>query len=195
MSQFPDVRFLLGVAAPAQFPEDVGWEMAVAGKSNCGKSSAINAVLARKSLARTSRTPGRTQLFNYFEIEPGKRLVDLPGYGHAKVPDATRATWGPLGAALATRDSFAALLLIVDSRRGVGELDLALLDWADLPATSVHVLLSKSDKFGRGQGHIALREARVALAGRASSQLFSALKGDGLEEARATVKRWLATAK
>jgi GTP-binding protein len=194
MSLFPSVRFMLGVAAPAQFPADVGWEMAVAGKSNSGKSSAINSLLARKSLARTSRTPGRTQLFNYFELVPGKRLVDLPGYGHAEVRAATRATWGPLGAALRERKSFSALLLTVDTRRGVSDMDLALLDWADLPASAMHVLLSKSDKFGRAQGLSVMRDAQATLAGRASCQLFSALKGAGLEEARSVLQRWVGEA-
>jgi GTP-binding protein len=192
LSLFPKVQFLTSVAAPGQFPPDSGWEVAVAGRSNSGKSTAINAVLARKGMARTSRTPGRTRLYNYFELEPGKRLVDLPGYGHAEVNAATRATWGPLGEALLERQSFAALLVVIDSRRGVSELDLGLLEWAGRPEAVTHVLLSKSDKLPSGQARQALTEARAALAGRASCQLFSALKGTGLEDARAVLKRWIA---
>ena len=191
MSQFPQVQFIKSVAAPGQFPPDVGVEIAVAGRSNAGKSSAINALLARKGMARTSRTPGRTRLYNYFELAPGRRLVDLPGYGHASVNAATRASWDPLGQALQARRSFLALLLIVDIRRGVGELDIAMLDWAGCSPEATHVLLAKADKLPRGQSLAALRAAERALAGRASCQLFSALKGSGLEEGRAVLRRFL----
>lgn len=191
MSQFPDVQFLLSVAAPGQFPPDEGWEVAVAGRSNAGKSSAINALLARKNLARTSRTPGRTQLYNYFQLAPGRRMVDLPGYGHASVHAAVRETWGPLGEALRRRRSFGALLLVVDCRRGVGELDLALLEWAGRPAECVHVLLAKADKLPRGQALQALRAAEAELQGLGSCQLFSAHKGTGLDDARAVLRRWM----
>lgn len=191
MSQFPDVQFLTSVAAPGQFPPDSGWEVAVAGRSNSGKSSAINALLARKGLARTSRTPGRTQLYNYFSLSSGRRMVDLPGYGHASVPSAIRATWGPLGDALLQRHSFAALLLVVDSRRGVGDLDIGLLEWAGRPPQYVHVLLSKADKLAHGQSLKVLRDSQIALAPYGSCQLFSAHKGTGLEEGRAVLRRWM----
>ena len=190
MSLFPDVQFQKSVALPPQFPPDRGWEVAVAGRSNCGKSSAINALLSRKGLARTSRTPGRTQLYNYFDLAPGRRLVDLPGYGHASVRAAIRETWGPLGEALRQRQSFAALLLVIDSRRGVGEQDLGLLEWAARPPERTHVLLSKSDNLPKGQALQALREAKAALDGIASVQLFSAHDGSGLDEARAVLSRW-----
>ena len=190
MSLFPQVQFQKSVALPGQFPPDRGWEVAVAGRSNCGKSSAINALLMHGGLARTSRTPGRTQLYNYFDLAPGLRLVDLPGYGHAKVPVAIRETWGPLGEALRQRQSFAALLLVVDSRRGVGDLDLGLLEWAGRPPETTHVLLSKSDKLARGQSMKALRESAAALDGIASVQLFSAHSGAGLDEARKVLLRW-----
>lgn len=191
LSQFPEASFLTSVAAPPQFPPDQGLEVAVAGRSNAGKSSAINALLGRKGLARTSNTPGRTQLYNYFHLGPGARLVDLPGYGHAKVPVATRATWGPLGETLRQRESFSALLLVVDIRRGVGEMDLGLLDWADRTPERVHVLLTKADKLPRGQALSALKLAGEALEGRASVQLFSAPKGTGLEEARGLLRTWI----
>jgi GTP-binding protein len=195
MSQFPAVQFQTSVAAPGQFPPDSGWEVAVAGRSNCGKSSAINALLGRKGLARTSRTPGRTQLYNYFTLAPGKRMVDLPGYGHASVPAAIRQTWGPLGDALRERASFQALLLVVDSRRGVGDLDIALLEWAARPPERTHILLSKADKLPSGQAIAALREAKVVLDGRATCQLFSAHKGTGLDEVRGVLRRWMQTSK
>jgi len=161
----------------------------VAGRSNAGKSSAINALLAQKGLARTSRTPGRTQLFNYFQLAPGRRLVDLPGYGHAAVTAATRASWGPLGEALRRRRSFAALLLVVDVRRGIGEQDLAMLAWAARPPAATHVLLAKVDKLPRSAARDALREAQQVLAQSASCQLFSAHDGGGVEEARAVLSR------
>jgi GTP-binding protein len=195
MSQFPKVQFMKSVAAPGQFPPDEGWEVAMAGRSNAGKSSAINALLARKGLARTSRTPGRTQLYNYFELEPGLRMVDLPGYGHAAVNAKTRETWGPLGEALRQRHSFAALMVVVDCRRGVGEMDLDLLAWAARPADCTHVLLSKSDKLPRAQAQQVLRESRASLAGRASCQLFSAHDGEGLEEGRGVLLRFMRSRK
>lgn len=191
MSQFPDVQFLTSVAQPGQFPPDSGWEVAVAGRSNAGKSSAINAILGRKGLARTSRTPGRTQLYNYFELAPGRRMVDLPGYGHASVNAATRATWGPLADTLRQRASFQALLLVVDVRRGVGKMDLGMLQWAGRPASNVHVLLAKADKLPRGQAQTALRQAQAALQGLGGVQLFSAHEGTGLNEARGVLRGWM----
>lgn len=163
----------------------------MAGRSNAGKSSAINALLGRKSMARTSRTPGRTRLYNYFTLGPERRMVDLPGYGHAAVDAHTRASWGPLGEALRARASFDALILVVDIRRGVGELDLAMLEWAGRPASHAHVLLAKADKLPRAQALAALRGATDALEGQASVQLFSALKGSGLEEGRSWLRHWM----
>jgi GTP-binding protein len=189
VSHFPAVEFLKSVALPSQFPEDTGREIAVAGRSNAGKSSAINALLARKGMARTSRTPGRTQLYNYFQLAPGQRLVDLPGYGHAKVNAAIRDSWGPLGEALVQRRSFTALLVVVDIRRGIGDLDLAMLDWADRGPAAMHVLLAKADKVPHGQRARALRAAEQVLAGRASCHLFSAHSGMGLDEGRAVLRR------
>jgi GTP-binding protein len=195
VSQFPDVQFIKSVALPGQFPPDTGWEVAMAGRSNAGKSSAINALLGRSGLARTSRTPGRTRLYNYFELAPGKRLVDLPGYGHASVRAETRESWGPLGDALLERESFGAMILVVDVRRGVGELDLGMIEWAGLPPEALHVLLTKADKLPSGQAKKALRDAETALAGQASCQLFSALKGTGLEDGRSALRRLMASEK
>jgi GTP-binding protein len=195
MSQFPDVEFLKSVAAPGQFPPDQGWEVAVAGRSNSGKSSAINALLSRKGLARTSRTPGRTRLYNYFTLAPNRRMVDLPGYGHASVRAEIRETWGPLGEALLERESFRAVIVVVDCRRGVGDLDLALIDWAGKSPENVHVLLAKADKLPSGQAKAAFKEAQQALAGIASCQLFSAHAGTGLDEGRAVLRKWMAGAK
>src|SRR5512134_139275 len=116
--QFPNVRFLLSVASAAQFPEDSGREVAFAGRSNAGKSSAINAIMARNGLARTSKTPGRTRLLNFFEVEPGQRIVDLPGYGYATAPPPERKQWTDLINTLPQRECLSGLFLIIDIRRG-----------------------------------------------------------------------------
>ena len=190
MSRFHEVRFLLSAAAPVQFPQDVGAEVAFAGRSNAGKSSAINAITGRRGLARTSKTPGRTRLLNFFELSPSRRLIDLPGYGYASGPEAERRAWVPLIEALRGRASLKGLFVIVDSRRGVTVADEALLAWA-APGQRVHVLLSKADKLNRSEAAAALRAAAATLAGRATAQLFSALKGTGIEQAQDTLAAWL----
>ena len=190
MSRFSQVQFLVSAASAAQFPADVGTEVGFVGRSNAGKSSALNAIAQRQGLARTSKTPGRTQLLNFFELAPEKRLVDLPGYGYAQVTAAQRRAWVPLIEALHERQSLRGLFVIVDARRGVGAGDEELLAWAG-PGRLVHVLLAKCDKLSRGEALGALRGAQAALGGRASVQLFSALKGTGVAEARETLEGWL----
>jgi len=190
VGRFSQARFLISAAAPAQFPADSGAEVAFVGRSNAGKSSAINALTERKSLARTSKTPGRTRLLNFFELAPLQRLVDLPGYGYASGPVAERQMWKPLIEALRTRRSLRGLFMIVDARRGVMEGDEALLSWAG-PSVPLHVLLSKVDKLTRTEGAQALSAARTALGDRASVQLFSAVTKTGLEEAQRLLQAWL----
>ena len=192
MSRFPNVAFMLSAAAPAQFPADAGVEIAFAGRSNAGKSTAINSIVARNGLARTSKTPGRTRLLNYFSVGDG-RIVDLPGYGYAEGPREERAAWGPLIDSLRVRESLRGLFLVVDSRRGVGEYDLQLIHWADPGVRLVHVLLSKADKLTRSEGVKVLKEAEAALEGMATVQLFSALRRTGVEEAQQKLADWLAT--
>ena len=191
MSRFPDVGFLISAAAPAQFPPDSGAEVAFAGRSNAGKSTAINAIIGRHGLARTSKTPGRTRLLNFFAVGTG-RIVDLPGYGYAAGPREERAAWGPLIDALRTRDSLKGLFLVADSRRGVLEPDLDLINWAQPELRPVHVLLSKADKLTRSESQQALAVARRVLAPGVSLQLFSALKRVGIEEAQDKLAQWLA---
>ena len=136
--------------AAGSFGDDSGYEVAIAGRSNSGKSSALNAIVRNQGLARTSRTPGRTQAVNMFELEPGRRIVDLPGYGHANVPAAVRAAWARLmDAYFAERESLSGLLIVVDARRGFGESDEAMLAYALARGIPSHVLLSKADKLGR----------------------------------------------
>ena len=193
MSHYPRAQFLISADAPAGFGDDSGAEVAFAGRSNSGKSSAINAIVQRRDLARTSKTPGRTQLVNFFELKPGRRLVDLPGYGYAQVPPAMRAHWGRLMQAYFTaRESLAGLFVIVDARRGFADSDQAMLDFASARSCSVHVLLSKADKLGRNEGRELLKKTRALLAGRATAQLFSAVSGEGLDAARGALDAMLA---
>ncbi len=195
MSDYPDARFLTSANAPGQFVPDTGSEVAVAGRSNAGKSSAINVIVNRRQFARTSKTPGRTQLVNFFELAPGRRLVDLPGYGFARVAESVRAHWGELlQRYFSERKSLRGLLLVTDIRRGLTDFDqrmLALADSVDLP---VHVLLNKADKLKRGQVATAVLTARRQLGPRATVQAFSALKRDGEREARAALDAFLADA-
>ena len=190
MAAFPNARFLVSAAAPGQYPADWGAEVAFAGRSNAGKSSAINAILGRQGLARTSKAPGRTRLINFFELSPRERIVDLPGYGYASAPESERREWPRLIEALRAREALKGLFVIVDARRGVGEGDQALLEWA-LPRQRVHVLLSKADKLSRSEGRQALAAAAKALGGRATVQLFSAHARAGLDEAQGVLRAWL----
>ena len=190
MTRFGGARFLTSAAAAAQFPADAGAEVAFAGRSNAGKSSAINAIVHHQGLARASKTLGRLRLLHFFELAPMKRLVDLSGYGYASAPEAQRRTWPPLIEALRERTSLRGLFVIVDARRGLTEADLMLLEWAG-GERRVHVLLSKADKLGRGEASAALRAADGLLGGRAGAQLFSALKGTGVREAQDTLTAWL----
>jgi len=189
---FAHAQFLLSVASLAQFPPDRGAEVAFAGRSNAGKSTALNAILGRRALARTSKTPGRTRLLNYFALDAERRIVDLPGYGYAKVSERERLGWEPLLARLRERSSLRGLFLIVDSRREVGPLDFALIDWAD--RVPVHVLLAKSDKLNRSEAARALRSAEATLeasGARPTVQLFSAVSGDGVAAAERVLREWL----
>lgn len=192
MSQYPDAKFLLSANQPSQFVPDEGTEIAFAGRSNAGKSSAINVIINRRQFARTSKTPGRTQLVNFFHLAEGKRLVDLPGYGFAKVAEAIRAHWGELlQTYFEERQSLQGLFLIVDIRRGITDFDeqmLALAGSADLP---VHILLTKADKLKRGPAINTLLRVRKEIGKAASVQLFSALSRQGAEEARETLAKFL----
>ncbi len=192
MSAYPGARFLTSAARPAQFVPDTGREVAFAGRSNAGKSSAINTLVQRRALARTSRTPGRTQLINFFELDPGRRLVDLPGYGYANVPERVRRQWGTLmDAYFRQRASLGGLFLIMDVRRPLTPFDRQMLAWADAAGCGVHVLLTKADKLSRNQGQKALAAVRRELVPGTGVQLFSALKGTGAGEARQALERLL----
>lgn len=193
MSQYPEAKFVLSADSPAHFPPDSGSEAAFAGRSNAGKSSAINVIVNRRQFARTSKTPGRTQLINFFSLRDDQRLVDLPGYGFARVPDAKRAHWGELlQRYFEQRRSLRGLFLIVDSRRGLSDFDGQMLALAESIEVPVHVLLTKADKLKRGQAQDALREARQNAGGGAAVQLFSATTRAGVDEARRVLGTFLA---
>lgn len=192
MSDYPGARFLTSANAASQFVADDGAEVAVAGRSNAGKSSAINAIVNRRHFARTSKTPGRTQLVNFFELAPGRRLVDLPGYGFARVSDSMRRHWNALlDAYFHQRHSLRGLLLVVDIRRQLTDFDLQMLEFAEAVDLPVHVLLTKADKLRQGEVAAEVRAARLALGDRASVQAFSAPKRRGEAEARAVLNRFL----
>jgi GTP-binding protein len=196
MSSYPHIKFVTSAAEAHQLAPDTGREIAFAGRSNSGKSSAINAILMRAGLARVSRTPGRTQLINFFELAPERRVVDLPGYGFAKVPEKIRLHWLELMEHyFNVRESLVGLMLIVDSRRGLGEQDAAMLEWVLARDRSAHVLLTKSDKLNRRDSQRVLRETIAACADTAvTAQLFSAHAKEGFEDARQVMDRWLAAA-
>lgn len=193
MSTYPLVKFLTSAAKANQLAPDVGREIAFAGRSNAGKSSAINAITERTGLARVSRTPGRTQLINFFEIGPDRRLVDLPGYGFAKVPERIRLAWLELMQHyFNVRESLVGLVLIVDARRGLGPQDAGMLEWLLARDRQAHVLLTKSDKLNRRDAQQVLKETRAACSDTAVTvQLFSAHARVGIDEARSVMDRWL----
>ncbi|RRQ21826.1 ribosome biogenesis GTP-binding protein YihA/YsxC [Thiohalobacter thiocyanaticus] len=192
---YAQTRFLISAAEPRQAPPDSGREVAFAGRSNAGKSSALNAITGQKALARTSKTPGRTQLLNFFQISDTARLVDLPGYGYARVGGDTRARWQrSLAGYLEQRRSLAGLVLLMDIRHPLTDYDRQLLDWAREAGLAVHILLTKADKLKRGAAKAALLQVRRQLETDglpATVQLFSALKKEGLEEVWAVLDAWL----
>jgi GTP-binding protein len=195
MSILSTARFIASAHELAELPPDVGAEVAFAGRSNAGKSSAINALVQRKRLAFVSRTPGRTQTINFFDCGAHRRLVDLPGYGYAAVPQAERAHWGKLIAAyLQGRSSLRGLVVIVDARHPLTPLDRQLLGWHAPSGQPLLVLLTKADKLGRAAAAKSLAAAQDVmprLHPEATIVLFSAIAGTGQRQARAIVDGWL----
>ncbi|MFV0278375.1 MAG: ribosome biogenesis GTP-binding protein YihA/YsxC [Parahaliea sp.] len=191
---YHQAAFLTSAAKFVQCPEDSGWEVAFAGRSNAGKSSAINSLTDSK-LARTSKTPGRTQLINFFALGPDQRLVDLPGYGFAKVPQAIRQEWTrQLETYLQQRRSLRGMVLLMDVRHPLQPFDQQLLDWALAAHMPVHILLTKADKLKRGPAANTLLQVQKQLKPyreRVSVQLFSALKHSGHKELIHVLNAWL----
>jgi GTP-binding protein len=192
-NHYQQTRFLSSAAQDAQLPPDSGREAAFAGRSNCGKSSAINALCQQRRLARTSKTPGRTQTINFFGIAGDTRLVDLPGYGYAKVGASQRRRWqGLIETYLSARRSLQGLILVMDIRHPLTDYDHQMLHWCGHRGLAVHILLTKADKLKKGPALNTLLAVRRELEGRAvSAQIFSALNKTGLDEAYAVLDRWL----
>lgn len=184
-------RFLLSAASPRQFPPPAP-EVAFAGRSNAGKSSALNQLCNQRGLARTSKAPGRTRQINFFELAGGARLADLPGYGYAKVPERVRQGWARLiESYLEGREGLAGIVLIMDARHPMKDFDRQMLDYAGAVNLAVHVLLTKADKLKRGERERSLATVRQELDEGASVQLFSAESGLGVDEARTMLAEWL----
>lgn len=189
-------EFQISAAEPKGFPPAVGAEIAFAGRSNAGKSSALNALCGQKSLARASRTPGRTQLVNFFRIDDARCLVDLPGYGFAKVGIEAKRRWQWLiGAYLAERENLAGVVLMMDVRRPLTDTDAQMVDWCAHAGLRLLVLLTKADKVSRGAAAGAVQKVRRALDGYPAPfevMAFSALKGSGVPEALTVLEDWFA---
>lgn len=196
MPLFQQATFLTTVANLRDLPQDAVREVAFAGRSNAGKSSAINTLAGRVRLAFVSKTPGRTQHLNYFTVAENKYLVDLPGYGYAKAPEEIRAQWeGLIGPYLSQRSPLVGLVVIMDCRRPFTDLDRNLIDWFRPTGRPIHILLSKADKLSRQEQTKVLKAVRIELAnwgeGAYSVQLFSSLKKSGVEEAEKVLAGWL----
>ena len=195
---FQAATFTTSAPSLSQCPDDTGCEVAFAGRSNAGKSSAINTLTRIRGLARISKTPGRTQMINFFAVGEGRRLVDLPGYGYAKVPIAMKIQWDKhLAEYLQERNSLGGLILLMDIRHPLQDYDQQMLNWAAQAGLPAHVLLTKSDKLKRGPAKNMLMTvekrlrdmdpARTLL----SVQTFSSLKKDGLPQLEAQLSHWL----
>lgn len=193
---FKQTQFLLSVASLAQLPADLGTEIAFAGRSNAGKSSAINAITGIKNLARTSKTPGRTQQINFFTINKKSRLVDLPGYGYASVPLQVKKQWQQLlNDYLSSRKSLCGLVLVSDIRTALTDFDREMLDWTFESRLPVYLLLTKVDKLTQSEAHKQLKAVLADLGNIITPNqvlLFSAKKGHGLQKARAYIAQMLA---
>ncbi|MEA2120177.1 ribosome biogenesis GTP-binding protein YihA/YsxC [Halovibrio sp. HP20-50] len=196
---YPTAQFIISAPTLALCPDDTGAEVAFAGRSNAGKSSAINALTQQNALARTSRTPGRTQLINFFSVmnDESRRLVDLPGYGYAKVPESVKLEWQKhLAEYLRNRFSLRGLVLLMDVRHPLTEFDQMMLDYADQREMPVHILLTKADKLKKGPASASLQKVRSRLKeweDMVSVQLFSSLKRDGVDTLSQKLNQWLYT--
>jgi GTP-binding protein len=194
MELFSKAKFFVTVNHLRDLPQHGGKEVAFAGRSNAGKSSAINALANRTRLAFTSKTPGRTQHINFFSLGEDYFLVDLPGYGYAKVPPDVQQHWEHLlSQYLQTRKTLCGLVIIMDARHPLTDLDKQMLEWFATTGKPMHILLTKSDKLSRQQAMQALRDVKLFLSGHfphCSVQLFSSLKKSGLDEANAVIGGW-----
>jgi GTP-binding protein len=195
MSLFQSARYIASAHEHSELPPDTGHEVAFAGRSNAGKSSAINAITARRKLAFVSKTPGRTQTINFFELDHARKLVDLPGYGYASVSQRERAHWATLiSAYLQQRAALTGLVVIADARHPLKPLDLQLIGWYAPSGLPLLVLLTKADKLSQSEGRRTLEHARTDLARiypQGDAQLFSATSGTGVPAAQKILHGWL----
>ena len=197
LPSFERAKFLLSAPSLLQCPSDIGAEVAFVGRSNAGKSSAINALTRNGKLARTSKTPGRTQLLNFFELDEYRRLVDLPGYGYAKVSESIKKEWqAHLTTYLEERASLKGLVLLADVRLPLQDFDLNFIEWAKIGGKPVHLLLTKAHQLKRGPASANLLKImselkQLGLADNLTSQLFSASKKTGLDQLKSQLNQWL----
>lgn len=195
---YQQTRFILGTPDARRAPPDEGVEVAFAGRSNAGKSSALNVLTGQRALARISKAPGRTREINFFEVQEGIRLVDLPGYGYAKVSRSMKQQWQRnISTYLETRQSLGGVIVLMDVRHPLKEIDQQILGWCHAADLLTHVLLTKSDKLKRGPAKAALLQTRKALQAlhpEATLQLFSAHTRDGAEELQRVLDEWLGLA-
>jgi GTP-binding protein len=190
-----EVAFLTSAARLSQCPPDTGREVAFCGRSNAGKSSAINYLTGHGKLARTSKTPGRTQLINFFQLPGGCRLVDLPGYGYARVPNRMREAWHEnIDRYLRHRESLVGLVLVMDIRHPLKEFDRMMLAWAEEAGIPLHILLTKCDKLKRGAQKSVLLNVKRELPEGMTVQLYSSTHDTGREELLAKLDDWLTSA-
>lgn len=188
---YANTRFLISAAELRQLPPDSGIEVAFAGRSNTGKSSVINVLTRQNRLARVSKTPGRTRLLNCFEVTPGHRIIDLPGYGYARVPEDMKQHWGEvLEAYFHTRTSLRGLILIVDIRHGLKPTDRQMQDWCVSQGLPLHIVLNKADKLSRGAAMGRLQALCAEPDHYGDVQIFSALKKTGLPELGRCLDSW-----
>jgi len=191
---FNKTHYLVSATQLSQLSAEHGAEVAFIGRSNAGKSSAINTITGVNGLARTSSTPGRTQMINFFEIDPDHRLVDLPGYGFAKTTLANRARWDQMICEyFEKRETLVGLILVMDSRHPLKPQDQEMIEWCVNFELPVHILLSKADKLSKNEASKTLASVRKSLAhaGNVTVQLFSALKKIGVEDARGVITDWM----
>ena len=193
---FENIGFEKSISELNQSPKDIGSEVAFVGRSNAGKSTAINSITNRNSLAKTSKTPGRTQLINFFKVNENKRFVDLPGYGFAKASKEKQKSWNRLVTNyIKYRQSLKGVVLIIDIRRGFGEMDLMFLDFYLPLNKQLHILLTKADKLSKQKQSLILNEAREIYGSIATIQIFSGTKKIGISEAQDQVTKFLENTK